>query len=341
MKKVRFLVLLLLLAAVGTVWWYQHGPLTLEGELDRFAREHALTNGSVVIARQGQIVAAFNVGEWHVELADAQRPIASLSKLLTAQTVTLLVRDGALQLSDRLSDRLPELPYANDAGYREITVQHLLQHTAGFDRSKSGDPLFEDTHTVRGCDAAVKTAVARSLDHPPGQITKYSNVGYCLLGMLIEQATGQSYEAAVLQRLMPRHKGERPGGRLTLGSPAGSATKSGAMFSSTAWRRLGSAGGWFASAETLAQVLGQDLGGDLALLPLRTELDHEFYYGQAWRVWTTPYHRLTHYGAVPGTYAFAMQLTDARIVVALFEGRPSSDEDAAAQLIDIFENRFL
>ena len=337
MKNTRFLFLLLVLAVVAAVWWYDHGPLTLQGEIDRFVRQEALMSGSIAIASQGQISATFHAGAPDSESVDARRPIASLSKLLTAQTVALLVHDGVLQLSDRLSDQLPELPYANDAGYREITVQHLLQHTAGFDRSQSGDPLFEDALTVRGCDAAVQIAVARPLDYPPNQVTKYSNIGYCLLGMLIERVTGQSYEAAVIQRLLPHHEGDP----LVLGRPAGVTPQKDAIFSSAALRSLGAAGGWFTDAETLAQLLGQDRGRDLALHPLRAELGHEFYYGQGWRVWATPYRRWTHYGAVPGIYAFAMQLPNTRIVVALFKGRPSSDESAATKLIDIFENRNL
>lgn len=335
MKKIRLVVLLLLLMASGAVWWYDHGTLTLQGELNRFVRQQALVSGSIAIVRQGQITTTFEVGAPRAASPDAQRPIASLSKLLTAQTVALLVREGKLHLGDRLSDRLPELPFANDPGYMEITVQHLLQHTAGFDRGKSGDPLFENEFAPSGCTAAVQTAVARPLDHLPGQVTKYSNVGYCILGMLIERVTAQSYEAAVLHRLMPL--GERD--RLSLGPPESAAFPDNSVFSPAEWRGLGAAGGWFTNAELLVQLLEPVKSRDLVLKPLTAELHHAFYYGQSWRVWSAPHSRLTHYGAAPQAYAFAMQSPDAGVIVALFDGRPIDDENAAAKLIGIFESQ--
>jgi CubicO group peptidase (beta-lactamase class C family) len=337
MKKMKLPFLLTLLMLAVAVWWHDHGPLTLQGELNRFIRQQAVVSGSVAIARHGQIITNFEVGAAHAESTNVLRPIASLSKLLTAQAVALLVREGLLSLSDKLSDHLPELPYALDPGYREITVQQLLQHTAGFDRSESGDPLFSDSLTVRGCDAAIQTAVSRPLDHPPGQVTKYANVGYCLLGMLIERVTEQSYEEAVLQRLSPR------GGdhQLTFGPPVKSQEKITAMFSTAAWRGLGAAGAWFANAETLARLLEPVQERDLVLSPLDNELDHAFFYGQSWREWMPPHRRSTHYGALPGSYAFAMKLSNASVVVVIFDGRPIDDEEAANQLIEIFKSRLL
>lgn len=336
MKKVRLFCLLLLLIAVSTVWWYEHGPLTLRGELELFVREQGLSRGAIAIARQGQVISKIQVGELEATPLDTQYPIASLSKLLTAQVVANLIIEGELHLSDRLFERLPELPYANDAGYQQITVRHLLQHTAGFDRSKSGDPLFNDDFSVRGCEAAARIAVSRPLEYEPGRATKYSNVGYCLLGMLIEQVTGQSYEAAMFQRL-PQDKVNR----LVFGRPIEGGIKIDTQFSSTEWSGLGAAGGWFSDAATLAQLLEAARSSALGLHPLPSELNHAFYYGNAWRTWLPPHHRLTHYGALPGFYSFAMKLADEYVVVALFKGRPNSDEDAAIKLIDIFERDLL
>lgn len=337
MKNARLLGLLALLVVVVGGWWYLNGPLTLKGELERFVRTQALKNGSIAIAHRGQIIESFEIGASRAEAGKTLRPIASLSKLLTAQTIVLLVRDGKIQLNDKLSDLLPDLPYAIDEGYSEITVQQLLQHTAGFDRSKSGDPLFEDGYRVRGCDAAVRTAVSRPLDNPPGRITKYSNVGYCLLGMLIEHTTGQSYESAVRFRLLQRGEDDR----LTLGYAGKNAQNNDAIFSQADWRGLGAAGGWFTDAETLSRLLGAQRIPNLELPPISSETDKDFYYGQSWRVWLTPYHRWTHYGAVPGFYAFAMQLPDDWVAVAIFEDRPSDDESAAVTLIKIFESFYL
>lgn len=336
MKKDR-LFLLLLLIVVSAIWWHGHGPLTLRGELERFAREQGLSRGTIAIAHQGQVISLLQVGELDAKSLNVQYPIASLSKLLTAQVIANLISEGELQLSDRLLEHLPDLPYANDVGYQKITVRNLLQHTAGFDRGKSGDPLFKDDSSVRGCEAAVRVAVSKSLEHEPDRVTKYSNIGYCLLGMLIERVTGQSYESAVLQRLLPQDNINR----LVLGSPSRGSIKSDVQFSPSEWYGLGAAGGWFSDAVTLVQLLGAVSQRDLVLQPLPSELEQMYYYGQAWRTWLNPKHRLTHYGALPGFYSFAIKLADEYVVVALFEGRPSNDEDAAAQLIDTFESHLL
>lgn len=337
MKKARLFFLLLLLMVVSAMWWYEHGPLTLRGEVERFVRDQRLGRGTIAIAHQGQVISLFQVGKLDAKSLDVQYPIASLSKLLTAQVVANLIGEGELQLDDRLFDHLPGLPYADDVGYQKITVRHLLQHTAGFDRGKTGDPLFKDDASVRGCEAAARIAVSKPLEHEPGQVTKYSNVGYCLLGMMIEQVTGQSYETVVLQQLLPQDKSNR----LVLGREIEAGVKNDAQFSSSEWYGLWAAGGWFSDATTLVQLLGTAQQHDLVLLPLSAKSEQAFYYGKAWRTWLTPQHRLTHYGALPGFYSFAMKLANECVVVALFEGRPSNDEDAAAQLIDIFENYLL
>lgn len=322
---------------VSTMWWYEHGPLTLRGEMENFVREQGLSRGTIAIAHQGQVISRFQVGKLDTKSLDVQYPIASLSKLLTAQVVANLIGEGKLQLSDRLTDHLPDLSYADDFGYPKITVQHLLQHTAGFDRGRSGDPLFKDDASVRGCEAAARIAVSKPLEQKPGQITKYSNVGYCLLGILIERVTGQSYEAVVRRQLLPQDKTNR----LILGRPIDGDVKNDAHFSLSEWYGLGAAGGWFTDAATLALLLGTAWNHDLELLPLSAESEQAFYYGKAWRTWLTSQYRLTHYGALPGFYSFAMKLANEYVVVALFEGRPSNEEDAAAQLIDIFESDLL
>lgn len=71
---------------------------------------------------------------------------------------------------------------------KEITLHHLLTHTAGFKDSLGGDYDKIDR------DAFVKLALASKLRFKPGKSYSYSNVGYSLLGAVIEQVTGLSYE---------------------------------------------------------------------------------------------------------------------------------------------------
>jgi N-acyl-D-amino-acid deacylase len=128
---------------------------------------------------------------------DAVMRIASISKPLTAAAVLSLAGDDRLSLDDSLFSWLERHPAgwdleaakAVDPRWAEITIRQLLQHTAGFDREKSRDTMFE----VVGITAAlgvrrrlkiedvVRYQLTQPLDFAPGERVSYSNVGYCLL----------------------------------------------------------------------------------------------------------------------------------------------------------------
>jgi N-acyl-D-amino-acid deacylase len=85
-----------------------------------------------------------------------------------------------------------------------------LQHTAGWDRDKSGDPMFMAEQIARACNVGrppdartiIRYMLGRPLDFDPGARHVYSNFGYCVLGRIIEQVTGQPYEAWLKQDVL-------------------------------------------------------------------------------------------------------------------------------------------
>jgi CubicO group peptidase (beta-lactamase class C family) len=143
--------------------------------------------------------------------ADTVFRIASMTKSFTA-TLVLLLRDrGALRLDDHATTYVPELggvelPTADSPA---ITIRHLLTMTAGFstddpwgDRQQGLDPAV--FARLLG-DGAVRCAWA------PGTRFEYSNLGYAVLGKVIESVTGLDYAQAirteVLGPLGMRHTG--------------------------------------------------------------------------------------------------------------------------------------
>lgn len=76
------------------------------------------------------------------------------------------------------------LPNAPSTNLHGITIKHLLQHRAGFDRSKSGDLVFTSPNF---CPDGLKNIDNLKLDYEPGQNFSYSNFGYCLLGEIINK----------------------------------------------------------------------------------------------------------------------------------------------------------
>ncbi|MEU8134225.1 serine hydrolase domain-containing protein [Streptodolium elevatio] len=117
--------------------------------------------------------------------------IGSVSKTFTAFLFGVLADEGKIDLDAAVADHLPW--FAPNGGSRAITVRHLLQHTSGL---------------VAGADA-LPDAAARGYalrDAPtwaePGELFHYSNEGYNLLGLIVEQVTGQSLADAMAERLL-------------------------------------------------------------------------------------------------------------------------------------------
>ncbi|SHF79504.1 CubicO group peptidase, beta-lactamase class C family [Jatrophihabitans endophyticus] len=117
--------------------------------------------------------------------------IASHSKTLAAVLVLQLVADGRLRLDDRLGERVPELAGAPVA---DRTVGELLAHGGGVIRdSEDGDfwqlhrPFPDRDELLR----IARDASAATLDR--NEHFKYSNIGYGLLGLVLEAVTGETY----------------------------------------------------------------------------------------------------------------------------------------------------
>ncbi len=133
--------------------------------------------------------------------------IGSVSKLITAIAVMKLVDDGEITLDDYVFGERGILkgdPYDNikNRNVYQIKVKHLLNHTAGWSLITYGDPMFiphkiHKMDKVRypiDFDEVVEFVLKRHLPYKPGTRFNYSNFGYCLLGRVIEEVTGDDYE---------------------------------------------------------------------------------------------------------------------------------------------------
>lgn len=127
---------------------------------------------------------------------DTRFNLASITKMFTAICVGQLVQAGKLRLGDTVGRWLPEVA-GTDLG-RLVTVQQLLSHTGGVvgarEAIEKGLEPPRDARTVAQMTAAF---VHAPLSSRPGQQFDYSNVGYVLLGAIIERVSGESYHAYV------------------------------------------------------------------------------------------------------------------------------------------------
>ncbi|MEY9237155.1 CubicO group peptidase (beta-lactamase class C family) [Bradyrhizobium japonicum] len=134
--------------------------------------------------------------------------IASVSKMITSVTIFRLIEENRLKLTDRVfgSGALLGTDYGSppySAGIDQITLEHLLTHTAGGWSNDNRDPMF--THPrMDHAELIAWTLANRPLDRPPGQHYAYSNFGYCVLGRVIEKLTGQAYAEHVRTEVLTR-----------------------------------------------------------------------------------------------------------------------------------------
>jgi CubicO group peptidase (beta-lactamase class C family) len=123
-----------------------------------------------------------------------------MTKQFTAVLVLQFINEGRIQLEGHLSDYLPY--YRKDTGSR-VTVSELLSHTSGIPDFLSGlgfleGPASRTSYTVRDFVAGYCSG---DLRFEPGTKFEYSNSGYFLLGAILEQVSGKTYEQLLQERI--------------------------------------------------------------------------------------------------------------------------------------------
>ena len=172
--------------------------------IDSFMDFWSLHGVSLAVMRNDSLVYAKGYG-----MADATTPmtpgttlrLASVSKLLTAVGVMKLQEEGKLFLDTPVFGPLGILgkydSYIRDDDYYLITVEHLLRHQAGF-TTRGGDPVFSPWTSL---DALLRRQLGRPLAYEPGTWQGYSNFGFLLLSLVIEQVSGLPYETYMQQEV--------------------------------------------------------------------------------------------------------------------------------------------
>jgi CubicO group peptidase (beta-lactamase class C family) len=162
-------------------------------------------NGSVLVAEKGRVIYKKGFGmanmEWDIPNApDTKFRIGSVTKQFTAALILQLVEQGKIKLDGKLSDYLPY--YRKDTG-EKVTIHQLLNHTSGIP-SYTGLPEFfnEVSRDPYKPGDFVKKFASGNLEFEPGSKFSYNNSGYFLLGAIIEQITGKSYETVLTEKIL-------------------------------------------------------------------------------------------------------------------------------------------
>jgi CubicO group peptidase (beta-lactamase class C family) len=149
--------------------------------------------GALLVMQQDKIIYNNAIG---IRASDSKKPLnsrsnfrmASVSKQFTAAAILLLEKQGKLSLNDHIIKFFPDFTSVG----KTITIQHLLTHSSGIWDYESELP---DTLQTPLSDTDVMNLI-KNINHtyfPPGTAFRYSNSAYCLLALIVEKVSGQSF----------------------------------------------------------------------------------------------------------------------------------------------------
>jgi CubicO group peptidase (beta-lactamase class C family) len=196
------LVLLLTTCGIANQGSFQQEP-SLTSRLDAlftsevkekvFSDSVLITKGGSVLLRKG-----YSMADWTHQLPNTPTTrfrIGSLTKTFTAMAILILQERGKLHVQDRICLYVSACPFP----WQPITIQQLLTHTSGMTRDLNSTDLAPLIGVPSSPERDLLVLKKKGLDFPPGTQYSYSNVGYMVLGYLIEKVAQESF-ALFLQK---------------------------------------------------------------------------------------------------------------------------------------------
>lgn len=167
----------------------------LSSYLEQLAAEDRFS-GVVLLAKDGESL--FEQAYGYADRAsntsnnlETKFNMASVGKMFTAVAIMQLVQEGKVSLDDKLADVIPDYP--NKDAANKITVRQLLTHTSGLGDIFTDAYEKSDRSQYRTLESYLPLFANESLQFEPGEKYAYSNAGFIVLGLIIEQATGVDY----------------------------------------------------------------------------------------------------------------------------------------------------
>jgi len=322
------------------------GPASkIDKALSSLTEREAFT-GAVLVAQNGEVLLSEGYG-----LADRDKNLpntpqtkyrlGSITKQFTAMAILMLQAQDKLNVQDPICRYLPECP----ATWQDITVHQLLTHTSGIQNFTD----FRDYHATKATPSPPEQTIARFKDRPlnfqPGEQWSYSNSGYILLGYIIEQTSGQSYEAFLQQYVFEPLQMKNTGYDHNDASLATGYTGSRGL-----WRRADpidmtipyAAGGLYSTVEDLyrwdqalytEQLVSRELL-DLMFAPHAEMPGPGLSYGYGWGVGEMNNHQAVgHGGGIDGFATEIRRYIDDKVTIIILSNRDTTGVVSAADLI--------
>ncbi|MGL5914544.1 MAG: serine hydrolase domain-containing protein [Bacteroidales bacterium] len=196
-----------------------HQFAEFEKKIEKYLAKWHINGASIAVAQKGQLIYAKGFGyaditnRLPVEAYHTFR-VASVSKLITATAIMKLVEEGRLQFNTQvfgnegvLNDSM--FLQIKDPRVLQITVKHLLEHSAGWN-TRYGDVPFMNKFIAEELgiappvrvDDVICFTLSKGLHFNVGTHSSYCNIGYVVLGRIIEQITNMPYEKFVQEAVL-------------------------------------------------------------------------------------------------------------------------------------------
>lgn len=355
-------------------------PTAFDEQFVNLMKRWRIPGASVAVIRNGQFVLTRGYGWADLQAKRAVEPqdlfrIGSVSKAITAVTILKLAEQGKIKLDESafrvLSDVTP-LGERPNPGIYQITVKNLLQMSSGWQTSVI-DPMFGPwtsrmLNELQGssqavppdCHTAARLMMGSRFQFRPGTSFSYSNINYCLLGMLANKVTGnpydyRTYEAYVKQNILGplgisnmrigdtllQNRAPNEVHYYSYSDLAGGPNDIAGMLArvdglpysnSQILKKNYADGGWIASSMDLARflygvsshrILSQRMVDVMLEKPGYLKKDNGNYFAMGWTVKRINGHLYWYKtGSFTGTYAFLMQGDNGTSYAAVFNTKP-------------------
>lgn len=127
--------------------------------------------------------------------------IGSTTKSFTALAVMQLVEAGKIELDAPVQTYIPWFRVADPQASAQITVRHLLNQTSGFSNASGHDDLAASDLSDDAIENSVRAMENVEQARAPGEAYEYSNLNYNILGLIVQIASGQSYESYIQENI--------------------------------------------------------------------------------------------------------------------------------------------
>lgn len=128
--------------------------------------------------------------------------LGSTTKSVTATAVMVLVEAGMIGLDARVTEYLPWFRTTDQDASTRITVRHLLTHTSGLSEAVGRTRLADGDTTALALERHVRALSRVHLTSEPGSAFDYSNANYSILGRIIQEVSGQSFESVIQETIL-------------------------------------------------------------------------------------------------------------------------------------------